>query len=665
VPAIRLVGTEFQTGGGRAVVRGSHVTIDGVIRPTFTGSQQYFFHPDCTPAEDDPDTLDCAIELPPDMATTPWVVIETTLPPTEEPASEPADPRAAAVTPTLRMMAPGLLSGGVEPQHVRLPEEATSFFFARAMPELPARTVATPEMVLPGGGVLRTYIGIEEAAQGPRAIPIVFTVSVLPKGGTKLERIHRTILDPARRKRHRSWVPLEIPLADRGAEPFRLVFESLPRDKGDLRPSLPVWGDPTILRPEGKRRHPRHIVLISLDTLRARSMSAYGYHTPTTPKFEKLLSEGTLFEKAFTTFSNTLGAHMSMLTGLYPANHRVRAMNLTLDEAIPTLAARVRDAGYETAAFTEDALLRAEAGFQRGFARYFENKDIADGAGDAEGTFRRALAWTGEQPDEPLFLFVHTYEVHAPYRPPDYTEKELAGIPSPGGPVPHKLRRYEREILHLDRLLADFLARLEELAPPGDLLVIIAADHGEEFLEHGSLFHVQLFDEVMHVPLFMRWPGRIPEGLRIDTPVSLVDVVPTVLDLVGAEPVRADGTSLVPLIEGASLARDAVFAQTARSAQHGGKIHYIARSATAKCIVRGDEEADRAECFDLVADPEEKNPLGPETSPELTALHAEALAYRAQAKRVIEGEAEEKELTAEDEADPRRREKLRMLGYVE
>lgn len=664
VPAIRLVGTQFETGGRPAVTRGRNVTIDGVIRPTFSGSQRYFFYPACEPVADEPGMVECQVALPPKMARTPWAMIETTLPPPDEPGEKRTE--AASARQTLSMMAPGLLGEAFGVQRVRLPAAAAKIFFARGMPDLSTRTVITPEMVLPGGATLRTFVGIEESAIVPDSMPVVFSVSLQRKGQNRPERLYRTILDPARQERHRGWVPVEVPLPDLGEEHFRLIFESLPRKKDDLRPSLPVWGDPTILRPEGDRRRPRHVVLISLDTLRARSMSVYGYGIETTPRFQQLLTEGTLFENAFTTFSNTLGSHMSMLTGLYPANHRVRATNLVLDHAVPTLAQRMRDAGYETAAFTENALLRADSGFQRGFAHYFENKDLRGGAGDAEGTFRRALDWASGQPDQPLFLFVHTYEVHAPYLPPEYTADGFEGNAEPDGPVPKDRQNYEREILHLDALLADFLAGLGRLAPPEDLLVVITADHGEEFFEHGAMRHLQMYDEVMQIPMFLRWPGRIPGDVRVTTPVSLVDVVPTVLDLVGAEPVSADGSSLTPLLEGAELARDVVFAQAARGGMNEHKSRYIARSETAKCMVRDDDEGDGwVRCFDLVADPGEKNPLSPEDHPELPALHAEAVAYRAQANREIEGEAEEKELVAEDEMDPQRREKLRMLGYIE
>ncbi len=669
VPAIRLVGTHYMTGGGRAIEARAHVSIGGVIRPTFSGARPFMFNPKCVPVEDSEAMVECAI-LQPIQVPAPWAFIETTLPPRDEPGDDPKGKRKRRKrdqAPKLRMLAPGAPPEDYVPETIQLPEDPTRRFFARLAPELVQRGVLTPEMVLPGGAILRTWLGVEEAAWVPSATPVAFSVSLVRKDDSPPERLFRRVVDPAGQPDQQRWIPVEIEIPDLGAEPFHLLFESLPRKEDDIRPSLPVWGDPTILRTEEKRTKPRHVVLVSLDTLRAKSMSVYGHDLKTTPLFEKMLAEGALFENAFTTFSNTLGSHMSMMTGLYPANHRVRASNLTLDLAIPTLATRMRDAGYETAAFTENALLRADAGFQRGFARYYETKNITDGAGDAEGTFRRALDWAKAQPDQPLFVFVHTYEVHAPYLPPDSTEGTLsdAELEDSLGPVASKQRAlYEREIVHLDRLLADFVAELTSLAPEEELLLVITADHGEEFMEHGSVTHLQLFDEVMQIPMFMRWPGHIPSGLRIDTPVSLVDLVPTLTQFVGGDPTPSDGVSLVPLLEGAEIARDVVYAQTARSKLNGMKSRYIARSGDAKCMVR-DEDDDWAECFDLATDPLEKTALAPATNSALSALHVQALDYRRRAVRDIAGEDAEKDLVADDEIDPARREKLRMLGYVE
>lgn len=668
VPSIRLVGAKFITGGGPGVEWRAHVEIDGVIRPVFSGSQELIFRPECEPVPDDESLVDCTI-LQPEKLTAEFAVVEAIPNATHDETDEHTDTPKPEAAP-IRILIRGPGHPETQSEIVRVPKSTAGIFTRRFIHQLDQRGVLTPEVVLPGPAKLRTWIGIEEQVIGPHSPKVLFQVNVIQKDDEAPTSIFKTVLDPAHREDHRTWVPIEIDLPDFGTEPYYLFFETKNADEEDYRPTLPVWGDPTILRPDEGHDGPSRVVLLSLDTLRANSMSVYGNDRPTTPLFEKMLDQGTLFENAFTTFSNTLGSHMSMMTGLYPASHRVSATTRNLDVAIPTLAMGMRDAGYETAAFTENALLRADAGFQRGFGHYYENSGVKDGAGDAEGTFRRALDYAKAKPlSEPLFLFVHTYEVHSPYEPPEYTDDELGPLvwkEAPGERAHDMRSRYEREIVHLDRLLADFLAELAALAPEDDILVIITSDHGEEFMEHGSILHLQLYDEVMKIPMFMKWPDHIPTGVRVETPVSLVDIVPTVLQLVGATPPETDGVSLVPLLEGAEIARSAVFGQSAVSAMNENRPQYVARSADAKCVGRADVDGDhQIECFDLAKDPLERHGLGPLDDPKFADLNVQLSSYLARATRTIDGEAEDREIEAGDEIDPARREKLRMLGYIE
>ena len=213
--------------------------------------------------------------------------------------------------------------------------------------------------------------------------------------------------------------------------------------------------------------------------------------------------------------------------------------------------------------------------------------------------------------------------------------------------------------------MTDFVSELTKLGRPEDLLLIITADHGEEFLEHGALRHVQLYDEVMQIPLFLRWPGEVPEDLRIETPVSLVDVVPTILEMAGAPPIEGDGLSLASLFEGDARERT-VFGQAARNRWVGGKIRYVARNNGAKCIVQDGD--DWVQCFDLTTDPGEQNPISPANHPELAQLHGEAIAYRAIDLAKTSEEAAESPAQPEgtvEPIDPVRQEKLKALGYIE
>jgi arylsulfatase A-like enzyme len=317
-------------------------------------------------------------------------------------------------------------------------------------------------------------------------------------------------------------------------------------------------------------------------------------------------------------------------------------------------------AGYETAAFTEDALIHAEAGFQRGFGHYWENTTVFQGAGDAPGTFRRALAWLGAHRDRPVFLFAHTYAVHAPYHPSPPYQTML--LDPPNTPDPARRVAYEQEIRELDDELARFIAALDTLLSPERFVLVVTADHGEEFFEHGGFTHNQLYDEVLRIPLLVRWPGHVPAGHTVTADASLVDVVPTVLDLLGIEATSPSGVSLGPLLRGeaTTLERSLIFAEAPPSIWSDRTWSAIARSPTVKCFSFEKPSLDR--CFDIAADPAEQKPL--DTNDERRPLWEAAKAHSALAARG-KTDFQKKPPIPSLHDDPERLEKLRALGYVE
>ena len=381
-------------------------------------------------------------------------------------------------------------------------------------------------------------------------------------------------------------------------------------------------------------------------------MSAYGYGLGTTPEFQRIAAEGALFENAFTTFSNTLAAHMSMLTGLYPAAHGVYT-NTRLSAAIPTLAENLRGAGYQTAAITEDGLITARAGFARGFAHYVEDKTTAWHEVGARRTFERALAWANAHADEPFFLFVHTYAVHAPYAPGPAYRDLFTAPPTASADRLCTSRRCARSTTTSPGSSAGSTA-----CSDGDrYLLVVTADHGEEFREHRLVFHVQLYDEVMHVPLLFRWPGRIPAGRVIEldglarrrrpddprdgrgrrTERLARRLGPRALDR-GRDPGAG-------VMAGGRLRRVAAVRSRTGAAHLRGS---GGRSGSA--CSRGGSGAVR--CFDLTTDPDERNPLSPSSSAALTALASEVSTYRDRAKRVAPAFAAK---PLPDQADAQRR----------
>ncbi len=624
----------------------------------------------------------CAAGVPEELRAAPWVALRAA--PQKARLSRVGrgrSPRATTGEEHQRLASWRLVPRAAARSPVRLPAGTGRFVAAWPILE-PSRLAATSAAVrVPKRAVLRFAIGFHESVRATPGSPGDERITALVEGGGQVEVFHARI-DP---RTLPGWREERVPLPRLAGRRVRFAF-SWRRAAGAAGgpPSPLLWGDPVVLAPRGGRAERRSVVLVSLDTLRARSTSLYGYERETTPGLERIARSGVLFRRVYTTFSNTLGAHASMLTGLYPAHHRTVLVGHHLPRERPTLAELLRRAGYQTAAFTEDGLLSARYGFSRGFSYYWENLEVEEGAGDAQGTFSRALGWLERHRREgPFLLFVHTYAVHHPYVPAVPYRRLFVEAEQVAGEPPARAGRekaqlaYEQEVRELDDDVTRLVARLDALVSPDRTVLVVTADHGEEFREHGKTTHKQLFDEVMHVPLLIRAPGLVPEGLAVDGLVSLVDLLPTILDLVRvAPPEGLDGESLVALWRepgrerGHEMRRGegrggggphgrVVFGQSpplAGGARDGWT--YVARRRDAKCMVRGDGEA---ECFDLASDPKEQRPESPAAGARFEALAAAAARYAA-------GDAgRERRAPAARPAvpDERQREKLRALGYVE
>jgi len=314
-----------------------------------------------------------------------------------------------------------------------------------------------------------------------------------------------------------------------------------------------VWAVPRIFAADESPEADVNVVLISLDTLRADHLSGFGYPRLTSPRIDaELIEKGTSFLDVTSTYSRTDVSHMSLFTGLYPEARPERG-RLHARTPVPLLAERLQEAGFDTSAYTENGLLAGAFGFWFGFDRFVERALAAEDRG--RSTFDDAIAYLRAHRDRRFFLFVHTYKTHAPYvSSPAYAglfndpaEWERAGM----GPVPPRRRElaneYDRTIREADDLVGGLLDELEALALADRTLVVLLSDHGESFGEHGVMGHsFSGHQEVMRVPVVLRGPG-VPEGLAIETAVSLVDIAPTLLDWLALPPLdTSQGISLVP-----------------------------------------------------------------------------------------------------------------------
>lgn len=277
---------------------------------------------------------------------------------------------------------------------------------------------------------------------------------------------------------------------------------------------------------------PTSIVLISIDALRADHLGAYGYSRKTSPNLDAFAATATRFDWAFTSCPSTRCAIPSLLTGRYYSTLRPK-------RDVATLAKSLRDAGFQTAAITCCARFGLATNELAGFTLVDGTADSVRmsraGQSNADVVIDTALEWlAARDAQKPFFLWVHLYEPHFPYSAPSGPDFGSSDID-----------RYDTEIAYADAQLARLLAKLD-----ANTIVVVTADHGDEFGEHGIRFHARsLYNQVVRIPLLVRAPGAKPSV--IDTPVSLVDVMPTLLDLAGVtSPAGLNGVSLAPAIHG-------------------------------------------------------------------------------------------------------------------
>ena len=329
------------------------------------------------------------------------------------------------------------------------------------------------------------------------------------------------------------------------------------------------WLDPALVPVPDPRRARPNVLLVVLDTLRADRLGCYGYERPTSPRIDAIARDGVLFERAWSAAPWTLPSHASLFSSLHAVEHGVFDASVRLPEEAETIAEVLFNAGYDTAAFTEAGYVRPELGLAQGFQRF------RCALAEVDQTFGGAADWI-EARERPFFAFVHTYKVHTPYDP-EGPARELLVRPY-DGPLPENARvddvpaahkphdytaqdarylsdLYDAEIRELDEAFGDFMDRLRRSGALENTLVVITADHGEEFAEHGQFNHSNsLYEEQLRVPLILIPPGEMHLDLpatRSPRPTMSVDVAPTIAQVADAPvPAAWSGRSLLePLRE--------------------------------------------------------------------------------------------------------------------
>jgi Arylsulfatase A and related enzymes len=378
-------------------------------------------------------------------------------------------------------------------------------------------------------------------------------------------------------------------------------------------PLVLTWN--SVFAPPIKRAQNYNVVLLTIDTTRADFIGAYGNRSVSTPNIDSLARDGVLFEHFYSTINTTLAAHASIFTGLYPRNHGVGRNSMRLNQKNLTIAEFLHANGYDTAAFIGSFALASVFGVKQGFETFdesfigdmsdyvsrnasFANKDnkefqivltkqkvgdIERRAGDVNKSF---FGWLDQNKNKKFFAFVHYYDPHFPYNPPEeWYRRRLSAIPAgvplstPDRPAFEKLfenmtpalakfqasnfnnfplpnsmdallKLYASEIEYADSAVGQIIKKLNETGLRNKTIFIVTADHGENlvdhpefktFFRHGFLTH----DTETHIPFIVSCPGYLPSGERVNEVASEVDIFPTVADLLGFRPPRVDGISVL------------------------------------------------------------------------------------------------------------------------
>lgn len=389
------------------------------------------------------------------------------------------------------------------------------------------------------------------------------------------------------------------------------------------------------------------LVLVTLDTLRADRLGSYGYALAETPVLDRLAAEGLRFDQAMAAAPLTLPSHATLLSGRLPQHHGLRLNGAgSLPPELPTLASVLGAAGYRTGAFVGAFVLDRRFGLARGFEVYDDEvpRDPTRPEGhEAERPGHEvvdaAVAWLAQADPRPFLLWVHLFDAHAPYEPPEPFRSRHAGQP------------YDGEVAELDYQVGRLLAALEQTGRGARTIVAVVADHGESLGDHGELTHgLLLYEPTVRVPLLVRGPG-LPAGRAVAAPVSTADLAPTLAGLAGVPfpALGLDGRDLsATLTAGGEPPAGDLYAETQYPSLFGWGPLSAVRRGRFKYI-----DSSRPELYDLEADPHETHDLRMterRTAVELAARLTELVRF---SRTVAPGAAD-----AETKA------RLASLGYV-
>jgi choline-sulfatase len=405
--------------------------------------------------------------------------------------------------------------------------------------------------------------------------------------------------------------------------------------------------------PSGVNRDRLNLLIVTLDTTRADRIGVYGARDVETPTIDALGREGIVFDQAVSVAPLTLPAHSSLFTGKFPPEHGVRDNGgFFLGPEQLTLAEVLKSRGYRTGGFVGAYVLDSKWGINQGFDTYFDKFDLSKTKVMSLASIQRpgnevvdqALPWIEQSAAQPFFAWVHLYDPHTPYRPPEPFATQYKDHP------------YNGEVAFADSQVGRLVARLKALGVYERTVIAVMGDHGESLGDHGEAMHgFFIYNSTMHVPFVIRAPFSLARGRRVADPVRTVDVMPTVLDLLGvAAPKGMSGASLVPLMTGAvrEMNLDA-YSEAMYPLHHYGWSDLRALRAGRYKVI----DAPRPELYDVDRDPQETTNL-------YEQRRSMADGMMAQLRRREEMFSKTQAAMPAADVDPEARARLAALGYV-
>ena len=405
--------------------------------------------------------------------------------------------------------------------------------------------------------------------------------------------------------------------------------------------------------PAGVSRDALNLIVITLDTTRADRMGAYGATDVETPAFDRLAREGVLFEQTMAPAPLTLPAHASIFTGKFPPEHGARDNGgFFVGPEHETLAEVVKAGGFRTGGFVAAFVLDSKWGIDQGFETYVDDFDTVRPQGRSSGDIQRpanevvdkALPWIDSVKDGRFFAWLHFYDPHTPYTPPEPFKTRYAGQP------------YNGEIAFMDSQIGRLVAFLEERGLLDRTVIAVVGDHGESLGEHGEDAHgFFIYEAVTRVPFLVWAPFEALRGRRVADPVRSIDLMPTTLALLGLPmPAGTSGVSLIPLMAGAQAELGLEgYAEAMYPLHHYGWSDLRAlRSGRYKLI-----DAPRPELYDLELDPHEQANI-------FEQRRALGDRMTQQLRQKSEGFTEVRAEQPAADIDPEVRARLAALGYV-